>query len=124
MQARALRATVFRQAPRTQASQPSPFATPSSSPSSPSSSGTATYPSPSTSYSYSNSSAAQWTPSLRYPVSHVRGFASTSAAPAQHAPDDLFETAPLFERVSHSPEVIKAIESASRLPPLLVLGCS
>ncbi|GAA5833472.1 hypothetical protein JCM9279_001536 [Rhodotorula babjevae] len=104
---RALRATIFRQGHRAQSSQPSPFATsPSSSPASPAS---FTYPSPS--YGYT----APWTPSLRYPVSNVRGFASTSTATAQHAPDDLFETAPLFERVQQSPEVIAAIENMAKV---------
>ncbi|GAA5921809.1 hypothetical protein JCM3775_001834 [Rhodotorula graminis] len=96
---RALRATIFRQAPRIQASHAT-----SSSSSSPS-----RYPSPST------TSSAPWTPSLRYPVSHVRGFGSSSAAAAQHAPDDLFETAPLFERVQQSPEVIAAIENMAKV---------
>lgn len=102
--ARAFRATIFRQAPRTQSSpQQPPFA---ATPASLHSFGTAPYASNS-----SSSSSAPWTPSLRFPTSHVRGLATSGPTAAQHA-QDLFETAPLFERVQQSPEVLAAIQSA------------
>ncbi|TNY24638.1 hypothetical protein DMC30DRAFT_410165 [Rhodotorula diobovata] len=105
--ARAFRATIFRQAPRTQSSpQQPPFA---ATPASLHSFGTAPYASNS-----SSSSSAPWTPSLRFPTSHVRGLATSGPTAAQHA-QDLFETAPLFERVQQSPEVLAAIQNMARV---------
>ncbi|BGP48401.1 hypothetical protein JCM10450v2_004274 [Rhodotorula kratochvilovae] len=111
---RLLRTSLLRQVPRTQASQPAPFATPSSS--APYSSFAPYAPAPSA------SSSAPYTPSLRFPTSDVRGsssrgFASSAPAQATHSSDNnpFQDTAPLFERVQQSPEVLAAIENMARV---------
>ncbi|GAA5824711.1 hypothetical protein JCM3770_003076, partial [Rhodotorula araucariae] len=104
---RLLRTSLLRQAPRTQTA---PFATPSSSPYS----SFASYHHP---VPYAASSAP-YVPSLRFPTSDVRGssaargFASSAPASATHSSDNnpFQDTAPLFERVQQSPEVLAAIE--------------
>ncbi|GAA5996667.1 uncharacterized protein JCM10292_003123 [Rhodotorula paludigena] len=111
---RVLRTSLLRQAPRAHQLSSSPYATASTSFSPYQSSHPAWAPSPS-------SSSSTYTPSLRFPTSHVRSFSSSAPAPAREADQNPFEDpkfhehAPLFERIQQSPEVLAAIEHMAKL---------
>ncbi|BGP24703.1 hypothetical protein Rt10032_c02g1191 [Rhodotorula toruloides] len=56
-----------------------------------------------------------------FPISHVRGFTSSSRSEAKEPPSNPFEGpqmlehAPLFERIKEFPEILEAIEKLARL---------
>ncbi|GAA5820178.1 hypothetical protein JCM11251_005515 [Rhodosporidiobolus azoricus] len=105
--ARLVRTNALRSAPRQTQSSSFPFSAPPETPL----------------YSLQAAPASFAAPysSTRFPTSHVRGFASSSRSLAKEADSNPFEDpkfaehAPLFERVSQSPEVLDAIERMAKL---------